>query len=105
MELRPGAVILLACVLFPQSSSSQCADTGVCSIGHRPSGDRTLEALAIKQLGESSVLTSSAALGSPALSEGLTHSAFVAIPTLKREVNVDGLKRSIALSAGLSVSL
>lgn len=85
----------------------------------------TFEALFIKRLQESSVITSTA--GQPEtfgtipnsdqtqlnlvarithpLSETLYLKGFAAIPTLKRDVNVDGLKRSLVLSAGLSVSL
>lgn len=87
--------------------------------------DLTFEALFIKRLQESSVLTSPA--GQPEtfgtipnsdqtqlnfvarvthpLSETLHLKGFAAIPTLKRDVNVDGLKRSLVLSAALSVSL
>ena len=85
----------------------------------------TFEALAIKRLQESSVLTSPAgqpetfgnipdsdqtqlnlvARASHPVNETLTLNAFLAIPTLNRTVNVDGLTRAIAVSAGLSVSL
>lgn len=85
----------------------------------------TFEALLIKRLQESSVITSPA--GQPEtfgtipnsdqtqlnlvarvthpISETLHLNGLAAIPTLKRDVNVDGLKRSLVLSAGLSVSL
>jgi hypothetical protein len=85
----------------------------------------TLEVIIIKRLQESTILTSPA--GQPEaygripgsdqtqinlaarfahpLNESLGLSGFVAIPTLKRNINTDGLKRSIAASVGLSVSL
>ncbi|MEX2115473.1 MAG: hypothetical protein WEB37_01190 [Bacteroidota bacterium] len=85
----------------------------------------TLETLVIKSLQESSVRTSLpgqpevygnipnsnqtqinlVVRGSHPITGTLHLNAFAAIPTLKRDVNVDGLKRSIAISAGFSVSL
>jgi len=85
----------------------------------------TLEALAIKRLQESNVLTSPAgqpeafgnipdsdqtqinlvARASHPVNETLTLNALLAIPALKRTINVDGLTRSISASAELSVSL
>lgn len=87
--------------------------------------DLTFEALLIKRLQESSVITSAPGLPETfgnipdsdqaqvnlvvriahPLSETLHFGGFAALPTLKRDVNVDGLKRALVLSAGLSVSL
>jgi hypothetical protein len=85
----------------------------------------TMEAFGIKRLQESNILTSSpgqpetfgdlpdsdqaqinlvASLAHP-LNESVGINGFLAIPTLKRNINVDGLTRSIAASLGLSVSL
>ncbi|MEX1139421.1 MAG: hypothetical protein WEF53_08795 [Bacteroidota bacterium] len=85
----------------------------------------TLEALFIKRLQESTVRTSLpgqpetfgnlpnsnqtqinlVARASHPITETLQLHAFVAMPTLKRDVNVDGLKRALVFSAGFSVSL
>ncbi|HEX9614987.1 MAG TPA: hypothetical protein VGA55_05755 [Bacteroidota bacterium] len=83
------------------------------------------EILAIKRLHRSSIVTSTlgqletfgdvpdsdqaqvnlVGRGAYPLSETVEIGFMAAIPLLKREVNVDGLTRSIALSAGLTVSL
>ena len=83
------------------------------------------EVLAIKRLAQSSVLTSGSGQpeafgdlsnsdqtqinvlvrGSYALSETVDLKGMAAIPLLKRDVNVDGLTRSVSLSLGLSLLL
>jgi len=85
----------------------------------------TGEVLAIKRLHTSNVITSApgqpetfadlpnsdqaqvnlVARGLYPVSDGLNLALMAAVPLLKRDVNVDGLTRSIALSAGLTVTL